>query len=67
MLPSFWLCFSWARQAALHPAPGPPTGLSHPWLLLAQSYMPAQSIHVLKNLDKPRLGAWFTLDPQPKW
>ncbi|MBM4344365.1 MAG: hypothetical protein FJ100_13430 [Deltaproteobacteria bacterium] len=28
-------------------------------LLLAQSYMPAQSIHVLKNVDHPELGAWF--------
>lgn len=27
--------------------------------LLAQSYMPAQQIHVLKNLEHPELGAWF--------
>ena len=28
--------------------------------LLAQSYMPAQEIHVLKNLRHPELGPWFT-------
>lgn len=27
--------------------------------LLAQSYMPAQEIHVLKNPDDPGLGPWF--------
>lgn len=27
--------------------------------LLAQSYMPAQQIHVLKNLQQPDLGAWY--------
>lgn len=27
--------------------------------LLAQSYMPAQQIHVLRNLADPALGAWF--------
>lgn len=27
--------------------------------LLAQSYMPAQEIHVVKNLRHPELGAWF--------
>lgn len=27
--------------------------------LLAQSYMPAQQVHVLKNLAHPELGAWF--------
>ncbi|MBF9237510.1 hypothetical protein I2I05_08890 [Hymenobacter sp. BT683] len=44
------------------------------YLLLAQSYMPAQSIHVLRNVDEPRLGAWFAvpsmLQPQfftPEW
>ena len=31
------------------------------YLLLAQSYMPAQSIHVLRNVDAPRLGAWFAV------
>ena len=27
--------------------------------LLAQSYMPAQQVHVLKNLARPALGPWF--------
>lgn len=27
--------------------------------LLAQSYMPAQQIHVLKNLQRPELEAWY--------
>lgn len=27
--------------------------------LLAQSYMPAQSIHILRNLHEPANGAWF--------
>ncbi|OGX86160.1 DUF4846 domain-containing protein [Hymenobacter glacialis] len=54
-------------DVAAHPVTG-----QH-YLLLAQSYMPAQSIHVLKNIDEPRLGAWFALDPQaevvstPEW
>jgi len=29
--------------------------------LLAQSYMPAQNLHVLKNVHEPKLGAWFAL------
>lgn len=29
--------------------------------LIAQSYMPAQQIHVLKNTRQPELGAWFIL------
>jgi hypothetical protein len=29
--------------------------------LLGQSYMPAQSFHVLQNLNRPELGAWFEL------
>ena len=29
------------------------------YFMLAQSYMPAQNIHVLKNLGSPELGAWF--------
>ncbi len=29
------------------------------YMLLAQSYMPAQSIHLLRNTDDVRLGAWF--------
>ncbi|WP_457064277.1 DUF4846 domain-containing protein [Hymenobacter sp. UYAg731] len=31
------------------------------YVLLAQSYMPAQSIHVLRNVDAPALGAWFAV------
>lgn len=31
------------------------------YLLLAQSYMPAQSIHVLRNGADARLGAWFAV------
>ncbi|UOE33368.1 DUF4846 domain-containing protein [Hymenobacter monticola] len=31
------------------------------YVLLAQSYMPAQNIHVLRNVDAPALGAWFAL------
>ena len=30
--------------------------------LLAQSYMPAQDIHVVQNLRRPELGAWFIQD-----
>ena len=29
--------------------------------LLAQSYMPAQDIHMLKNSSNPNLGPWYTL------
>jgi hypothetical protein len=40
--------------------------------LLAQSYMPAQDIHVVKNLVRPELGAWFIQDDgndliTPEW
>ena len=31
------------------------------YVLLAQSYMPAQSIHVLRNIEAPALGAWFAV------
>ncbi|MDO7853501.1 DUF4846 domain-containing protein [Hymenobacter convexus] len=31
------------------------------YVLLAQSYMPAQNIHVLRNVDAPALGAWFAV------
>ena len=31
------------------------------YVLLAQSYMPAQSIHLLRNVDAPALGAWFAV------
>ena len=34
-------------------------------ILLAQSYMPAQSIHVLRNVAEPRRGAWFAV-PGPE-
>jgi murein L,D-transpeptidase YafK len=30
--------------------------------LLAQSYMPAQDIHILKNLTEPALSPWYRLD-----
>ena len=33
--------------------------------LLAQSYMPAQDVHVLRNVRAPELGAWFRLEPGP--
>ena len=41
--------------------------------LLAQSYMPAQQVHVLKAGPRPEAGAWFALDPSrpqvhtPEW
>lgn len=40
--------------------------------LLAQSYMPAQEIHVLKNLEHPDLSPWFKLNDgeqleTPEW
>ncbi|MBL7950915.1 MAG: DUF4846 domain-containing protein [Flavobacteriales bacterium] len=40
--------------------------------LVAQSYMPAQQIHVLKNMRHPELGAWYVLDAgdrlyTPEW
>jgi hypothetical protein len=31
------------------------------YLLLAQSYMPAQNIHILRNITQPALGAWFAV------
>ena len=43
------------------------------FMLLAQSYMPAQSIHVLRNVEAPKLGAWFAVAPAeatvstPEW
>lgn len=30
-------------------------------VLLAQSYMPAQSIHILKNLSEPSISPWYEL------
>jgi hypothetical protein len=40
--------------------------------LLAQSYMPAQQIHVVKNLRHPELGSWFVQEDDdrlytPEW
>jgi hypothetical protein len=35
------------------------------YLLLLQSYMPAQDIHVLRNVFEPSLGAWFAV-PRPQ-
>lgn len=40
--------------------------------LLAQSYMPAQEIHVVKDLRHPELGAWYILEGDdrlytPEW
>ena len=40
--------------------------------LLAQSYMPAQEIHIVRDFDRPELGAWFLLDSSdrlrtPEW
>lgn len=41
-------------------------------LLLAQSYMPAQEVHVVRNLRHPELGAWYILEGDdrlytPEW
>jgi hypothetical protein len=44
-------------------AENPRTGQRY--LLLAQSYMPAQNIHLLRNADAPALGAWFAV-PKPE-
>jgi diaminopimelate epimerase len=40
--------------------------------LLAQSYMPAQDIHILKNPSSQKLSPWYLLNPQsglvtPEW
>ncbi|MGI4763068.1 MAG: DUF4846 domain-containing protein [Janthinobacterium lividum] len=40
-------------------AANPRTGQRY--VLLAQSYMPAQNIHVLRNVRQPALGAWFAV------
>ncbi|MVN75519.1 hypothetical protein GO988_04195 [Hymenobacter sp. HMF4947] len=37
---------------------------SQRYLLLAQSYMPAQNIHILRNVAQRSLGAWFAV-PDP--
>lgn len=35
-------------------------------VLLGQSYMPAQSIHVIRNQNKPGKGAWFLVEDLKK-
>jgi hypothetical protein len=40
--------------------------------LLAQSYMPAQDIHILRNLEEPKISPWYRLDfgnvlATPEW
>jgi hypothetical protein len=30
--------------------------------MIAQSYMPAQDIHILKNLSEPQISPWYSLD-----
>lgn len=42
------------------------------YFLLAQSYMPAQSIHILKNLQQPSISPWYVADfgevlSTPEW
>ncbi|AYA36643.1 hypothetical protein D3Y59_05970 [Hymenobacter oligotrophus] len=37
------------------------------YALLAQSYMPAQDMHVLRNRPSTGLGAWFYIDPAAEW
>ncbi|WP_086597127.1 DUF4846 domain-containing protein [Hymenobacter crusticola] len=43
------------------------------FMLLAQSYMPAQQVHVLLNHPRTGLGAWYAVDPAslevrtPEW
>jgi hypothetical protein len=44
-------------------AANPRTGQRY--VLLVQSYMPAQNIHVLRNVSQPALGAWFAV-PGPQ-
>jgi hypothetical protein len=35
-------------------------------ILLAQGYMPAQEIHIVRNLEDPSFGAWFVVGRGPK-
>ncbi len=41
--------------------------------LLAQSYMPAQSVHIVKNLRNPEISSWYEVDEKeekvftPEW
>ncbi|QHJ06689.1 DUF4846 domain-containing protein [Hymenobacter busanensis] len=37
------------------------------YALLAQSYMPAQDLHVLRNRHSSGLGAWFLVEPTAQW
>jgi hypothetical protein len=45
----------------------------HRLYLLAQSYMPAQDIHIVKNPADPAISPWFRADPAqalvetPEW
>lgn len=39
-----------------------PSTLNKKIFLLAQSYMPAQQIHILKNPSDPRLSPWYSID-----
>lgn len=34
--------------------------------MIAQSYMPAQDIHILVNKNKPSISPWYELDPDAK-
>lgn len=43
-------------DAAVNPATG------EKLFLLAQSYMPAQDIHILKNPDEPGISPWYRVD-----
>ncbi|MEO1449991.1 MAG: DUF4846 domain-containing protein, partial [Bacteroidota bacterium] len=44
---------------------------SQRYMLLVQSYMPAQDIHLLRNTDQPELGPWFPVPEgalrTPEW
>ena len=53
-------------DVATHPATGKTV------FLLAQGYMPAQEMHILKNLDNPAISPWYTADfgtelKTPEW
>lgn len=39
-----------------------PGSAGHRVYLLAQSYMPAQDIHIVQNLRDGRLSPWYTVD-----
>jgi hypothetical protein len=48
-------------------------GSGHRIYLLAQSYMPAQDIHIVRNLAEPGISPWYRADPAetqietPEW